>query len=106
MRGALAGVIMGMAPLLGRARTIEHLLPLFLQLLKDDDSKVRLNIISKLAELNSVVGIELLSQSLLPAIVELASDKQWRVRLAIIEPVSKLLPAAEHLPDFLQRQKR
>lgn len=32
--------------------TIEHLLPLFLQLLKDEASEVRLNIISKLEEVN------------------------------------------------------
>jgi hypothetical protein len=32
--------------------TIEHLVPLFLQLLKDDASEVRLNIISKLDGVN------------------------------------------------------
>jgi serine/threonine-protein phosphatase 2A regulatory subunit A len=56
-----------------------------LQCLRDDSSDVRLNIISKLDNVNKVIGIELLSQSLLPAIVELSEDKQWRVRLAIIE---------------------
>lgn len=38
----------------------------------------------------SVIGIQLLSQSLLPAIVELAEDKQWRVRMAIIENIPLL----------------
>ena len=84
------------------------MLPLFLQLLKDEASEVRLNIISKLDRVNDgellldlyivityifinlVIGIELLSQSLLPAIVELAEDKQWRVRLAIIENIPLL----------------
>lgn len=42
------------------------------------------------ANVSSVIGIELLSQSLLPAIVQLAEDKQWRVRLAIIEYVPLL----------------
>jgi len=89
-----------------RDSTIDNLLPLFLQLLKDDFSDVRLNIISKLDYVNEgmnlrlfsrltscnnpVIGIELLSQSLLPAIVELAEDKQWRVRLAIIEYIPLL----------------
>jgi len=40
VRASLASVIMGMAPLLGRERTTEHLLPLFLQLLKDSTSQV------------------------------------------------------------------
>lgn len=44
--------ISGLAPLLGREATIEHLLPLFLQLLKDDFPDVRLNIISKLETVN------------------------------------------------------
>jgi serine/threonine-protein phosphatase 2A regulatory subunit A len=65
-------------------------LPLFLQLLKDETSEVRLNIISKLDKVNEVIGIELLSQSLLPAIIALAEDKQWRVRLAIIENIPLL----------------
>jgi serine/threonine-protein phosphatase 2A regulatory subunit A len=43
-----------------------------------------------LANLFSVIGIDLLSQSLLPAIVQLAEDKQWRVRLAIIEYIPLL----------------
>jgi serine/threonine-protein phosphatase 2A regulatory subunit A len=75
---------------LGKAETTEHLLPMLLQMLKDDFPDVRLNIISKLEQVNTVIGIELLSQSLLPAIVELASDKQWRVRLAIIQYVPLL----------------
>lgn len=47
--------------------------------------QVRLNVISRLEVVNSVIGLAMLSQSLVPAILELASDKQWRVRLAIIE---------------------
>jgi len=89
-KAALASVIMGLAPVFGRENTIEHLLDLFLQLLKDDFPEVRLNIISKLDEVNKVIGVEMLSQSLLPAIVELAEDRQWRVRLAIIEYIPLL----------------
>ena len=48
VRTALAGVVMEMAPALGKAATIEHLLPVFLSLLKDDFPDVRLNIIAKL----------------------------------------------------------
>ncbi len=51
---------------------------------------MRLNVISSLDAINSVVGVELLSQSLLPAIVELSQDSKWRVRLAIIENVPML----------------
>src|SRR5687767_9075846 len=81
---------MGLAPILGKDATIEHLVDLFLHLLKDEFPEVRLNIISKLDAVNKVIGIEMLSQSLLPAIVELAEDRQWRVRLAIIEYIPLL----------------
>ncbi|CAG0892029.1 unnamed protein product [Cyprideis torosa] len=85
VKSALAGVIMGLSPILGKNNTIEHLLPLFLLQLKDEYPEVRLNIISNLDQVNEVIGINQLSQSLLPAIVELAEDSKWRVRLAIIE---------------------
>ena len=52
VRAALGTQISGLAPLLGKSATIEHLLPLFLKLLKDDFSDVRLNIISKLEQVN------------------------------------------------------
>lgn len=45
---ALASVVMGLAPLLGNQNTIEHLLPIFLGMLRDDTPEVRLNIISSL----------------------------------------------------------
>uniref|UniRef100_A0A4W2CFQ3 Uncharacterized protein n=1 Tax=Bos indicus x Bos taurus TaxID=30522 RepID=A0A4W2CFQ3_BOBOX len=62
VKSALASVIMGLSPILGKDSTIEHLLPLFLAQLKDECPEVR------------VIGIRQLSQSLLPAIVELAGQ--------------------------------
>lgn len=52
VRAALGTQISGLAPLLGKEATIEHLLPLFLKLLKDEFPDVRLNIISKLEQVN------------------------------------------------------
>merc|ERR1712159_92194 len=85
VRASLAGVIMGLAPVMGRDNTVEKLVPLYLQLLKDEFPDVRLAIISNLDAVNNVIGIQMLSESLLPAVVELARDRMWRVRLAIIE---------------------
>src|SRR3984957_4492849 len=53
VRSALANQISGLAPFLGKEATIEHLLPLFLHLLKDEFPEVRLNIISKLETVNA-----------------------------------------------------
>lgn len=55
VRSALAAVVMEMAPALGKPATIEHLLPVFLSLLKDDIPDVRLNIISKLDQVRSKI---------------------------------------------------
>ncbi|KJK76675.1 Protein phosphatase PP2A regulatory subunit [Metarhizium anisopliae BRIP 53293] len=81
VRAALGTQISGLAPILGKQETIDHLLPMFLQMLKDEFPELLIE---------AVIGIDLLSQSLLPAIVQLAEDKQWRVRLAIIEYIPLL----------------
>ena len=59
VRAALADRISGLAPLLGKEATKEHLLPLFLHLLKDEFPDVRLNIISKLEQVNTGAFLEL-----------------------------------------------
>eukprot|EP01123_Difflugia_compressa_P009273 TRINITY_DN301_c0_g1_i1.p1 TRINITY_DN301_c0_g1~~TRINITY_DN301_c0_g1_i1.p1 ORF type:complete len:580 (+),score=93.60 TRINITY_DN301_c0_g1_i1:112-1851(+) len=82
--------VMGLAPLFGKDGTNEHLLELFLQLLKDETPEVRLNIIGKLSEVTQVLGLDQLSQHLLPAIMELAEDRQWRVRSSILEYIPLL----------------
>lgn len=52
VRAAVAMQVSGLAPLLGKDATIETLLPIFLALLKDEFSEVRLNLISKLEQVN------------------------------------------------------
>ena len=58
VKSALAGVIMGLSPILGKNNTVEHLLPLFLTQLKDECPDVRLNIISNVDCVNEVIGIQ------------------------------------------------
>ncbi|KAK2084903.1 hypothetical protein P7K49_036203 [Saguinus oedipus] len=84
VKSALASVIMGLSPILGKDNTIEHLLLLFLAQLKDECPEVQLNIISNL---DCVKGNWHLTavESLLPPIVELADDAKWWVQLTIIE---------------------
>ena len=102
VRTALAGIVMGIAPLIGTQGTNENLLPLYLHLLKDDCSDVRLNIIKNIHQLQTVMSIDQLMNSILPAVVELAQDGKWRVRLAIIEHMPLL---AEQLGKEIFEQK-
>ncbi len=73
------------APLIGGSSTSEHIVPLFLTLLKDENADVRLPLLRNIEDLNKVIGVETLSLSLVPAINQLAAEKKWRTRLTIIE---------------------
>ena len=53
VRAALGTQISGLAPTLGSEETANHLLPMFMTMLKDDFPEVRLNIISRLERVNS-----------------------------------------------------
>mmetsp|Transcript_69013 Transcript_69013/g.224993 ORF Transcript_69013/g.224993 Transcript_69013/m.224993 type:complete len:597 (-) Transcript_69013:110-1900(-) len=85
VRASLAGSVLSLAPIFGTKLTVDHLINVFLLLMRDDTPEVRLKLISTLGELSSVVGIDVLSQSLLPSIKDLGKDRQWRIRLAVIE---------------------
>ena len=76
---------MSVCPTIGKAQTNEHIIPIFLQLLRDNESEVRIAVFKKIMNLNEVIGIESLSQSILPAITELSNEKNWRTRVSVIE---------------------
>ena len=81
MRAALAESILTLCPQIGKANTTQHILPVFLLLLRDDNSEVRLNLFKRLDDLNSVIGIDELSTSLIPSLEELAKEKNWRMKI-------------------------
>ena len=80
MRSALAENISAVAPKIDKANTNEHILPIFLALLRDESSDVRLNLFKRIEDLNRVIGVENLSQSIIPALTELSQDKNWRIK--------------------------
>ena len=99
VRSALALVIMELAPLLGKQATIEHLLPLFLNLLKDEYPEVRLNIISKLDQvwgcpwgLAGVRLVMLVEKAMhpLPLFLSLLKHEYPKVRLNIISKLDQV----------------
>lgn len=51
-------VMMGMTLILRKNTIVEHLFQIFLSLLMDESSQVRLNIISKLKHVNQVIRID------------------------------------------------
>lgn len=80
VRCALAENILTICPKIQKGPTNEFILPIFLVLLRDDDSKVRLSLFKRLEDLNQVIGISDLQQSIIPSLAELSSDKNWRTK--------------------------
>jgi HEAT repeat. len=88
VRAALAESLLSLCPLVGKKATNDNILQIFLLLLRDEYSEVRVNLFKHLDDITKVIDLESLSQSLLPALNELAVDKNWRVRSSAIEFLS------------------
>lgn len=85
-RVALAGTLLAIAPIFSQATTIRRIIPIFLQLMRDEAPEVRLKLIGTLPSLTGVISdFDFLTTSLLPALEELAGDKNWRTRLTVLE---------------------
>jgi serine/threonine-protein phosphatase 2A regulatory subunit A len=52
VRSSLAENLLAICPIIDKAATNEHILPLFLALLRDESSDVRLNLFKRLEDLN------------------------------------------------------
>jgi serine/threonine-protein phosphatase 2A regulatory subunit A len=61
VRSSLAENLLALCPIIEKGPTNEHILPIFLALLRDESSDVRLNLFKRLEDLNRVLGIENLS---------------------------------------------
>jgi len=85
VRQALAENLLRLCPILDKNATNEHILPIFLALLRDESSDVRLNLFTRLDDLNHVIGLENLQQSIVPALKDLSEDKNWRIKLSVVE---------------------
>jgi serine/threonine-protein phosphatase 2A regulatory subunit A len=77
--------MLSLCPIIDKPATNEHILPVFLNLLRDENSEVRLNLFKRLHDLNEVIGIEELQQSIIPSLTELSQDKNWRIKLSVVE---------------------
>ena len=61
-----------------------------LELIKDDNFEVKLNVVKGLVKIARVAGVEVLSSALLKTLAEMAKDGQWRVRMAVHELIAEL----------------
>lgn len=77
--------MLSVALFIGKKPTIDFIIPVFSNLLKDQDSEVRINLFKKLGDLTKVLGVESLLNSITPAFQELLNEKNWRVRKSALE---------------------
>lgn len=72
-----------MSKFVGKEITISKIMPILLDLIKDEDCEVRLNVTKGLIKLSEIIGHDLLSDSILTSLSQLTKDTQWRVRQAV-----------------------
>ena len=66
------------------------LLPIVQNLLQDESSEVRLNVIGELGKVSDGIGFRELSKQILPAVTNLATDSKWRVREGVVNVIPSL----------------
>lgn len=97
VRGSLALSICKVAKGVGRALTITHLIAPITQLMKDQATEVRIELMSHLKTLVEVIGQEEFDHQIIPLLTQLATDKIWRVKQALIHFIPQLA-------EFLDKQ--
>jgi len=61
-----------------------------MELLKDDNSEVKNNVVNGLVKIAHVVREDLLNQQLLTTLENMTKDGQWRVRMGVFELIGEL----------------
>jgi len=66
-------------------------LPILQELLKDDNSEVKLNVVNGLVQIAKVLGSDLInSGQILSTLTNMTKDGQWRVRMGVFELIADL----------------
>lgn len=73
-KGDLAIALCEMSKYVGKEITISKVMPILLDLIKDEDCDVRLNVTKGLIKLADIIGQDLLSDSILTSLSQLTKD--------------------------------
>jgi serine/threonine-protein phosphatase 2A regulatory subunit A len=79
-----------MAHIIGKDYTSSKIIPILMDLLKDENSEVKMNVCNGLQKVAQVVGPEILSANFLTTITTMTKETQWRVRQSVFELVAEL----------------
>ena len=84
-----------MAHIIGKDYTTSKILPILMDLLKDDNSEGKMNVCNGLQKVAHIIGPDVLSANFITTLTTLTKEAQWRVRMSVFELVgelSKLFP--------------
>ena len=90
VRSGLSDTIGEMSMALGKELTIQKLLHVLQELLKDENHEAKLNAVNSLLKVASVAGSETINGPVLIAMNNLTKDGQWRVRQVVFEASANL----------------
>lgn len=79
-----------MAPLIGKESTKAKIMPVITELLKDENSDVRLNCVQNILKIADVLGNDFVDPPIIALLQNLIKDPQWRVRMAAVELIGRL----------------
>ena len=91
VRSSLASSITQIAPQIGKPNSQNYLFGIIKQCLQDNNTEVRLNIITTLDSLYYVMVLNELSADVMVTVKRLAEDSNWRCRLQTIELIPELI---------------
>lgn len=90
VRAALAAVLGPVAEKLQRDKTKSILMPVIVDLLRDEFHEVRLNLVSHAGTFCRVLTTDVFVQNLLQTVQALIMDNHWRIRKMVVENVPSL----------------
>ena len=65
------------------------MIPILIDLLKDDNSEVKQNVVKGLLKIGKVIGPDLINNvALMSALTNMTKDGQWRVRMVVFEVIA------------------
>ena len=79
-----------MSNIIGKEYTLAKVVPILMELLKDDNSEVKNNVVRGLKKIANVVREDLLNTQLLTTLGNMTKDGQWRTRMLVFELIADL----------------
>lgn len=79
-----------MAAIVGKDYTSTKIMPILMDLIKDENSEVKLNVCNGLIKVAQVIGPDVLTQPFLSTLTTMSKEGQWRVRMAVFELIGEM----------------